>query len=112
MYYQNRDIKYCEKVYDRSGKIFFGSIQNSCDVLNELKSPGFCASSLSTCENSSFYTTLPHNLIKDKLVDLKGTFFQHALKLLEITGIVLSEIISKTARKKSKRLTSYKEFKV
>ena len=31
---------------------------------------GFCASSLSTCDFSTIYTTLPHNLIKGKLVDV------------------------------------------
>ena len=44
---------------------------------------------------------------------LKGyrTVFQHALKSLEITAIVLSLRISKTARKNPKGLISYKEFK-
>ena len=41
-------IKYCEKVYERSGKNLFWSIENSCEVLNKLKSRGFRASSLST----------------------------------------------------------------
>ena len=53
-----------------SVKIFFWSIKNSCEVLNKLKSRGFRASSLSTYDFSTLYTTLPHNLIKDKLVDL------------------------------------------
>ena len=44
---------------------------------------------------------------------LKGycTVFQHALKSLEITAFVLSLRISKTARKNSKGLKSYQEFK-
>ena len=44
---------------------------------------------------------------------LKGycTIFQHALKSLEITASVLSERMSKTARKNTKGLKSYKEFK-
>ena len=63
-------IKYCEKVYERSGENLFWSIKNSCEVLNKLKSRGFRASSLSTYDFSTLYTTLPHNLIKDKLVDL------------------------------------------
>ena len=44
---------------------------------------------------------------------LKGycTVFQHALKLLEITGFVLTKRMSKVARKTSKGLKSYKEFK-
>ena len=46
-------------------------------------------------------------------MSLKGycTIFQYALKSLEITGIVLSSRMSKTARKNPKGLKSYKEFK-
>ena len=48
-----------------------------------------------------------------KVNTLKGycTVFQHALKSLEITASVLSERMSKTARKNTKGLKSYKEFK-
>ena len=47
------------------------------------------------------------------LLFLKGycTIFKHVLKSLEITDIVLSKRMSKTARKNSKGLKSYKEFK-
>ena len=50
----------------------FRSIKNSYEVLSKLKARGFRASSLSTYDFSTLYTTctLPHNLIKDKLVDL------------------------------------------
>ena len=66
-------IKYCEKVYEWSGKNLFWSIKKSCEVLNKLKSR---ASSLSTYDFSTLYTTLPHNLIKDKLVDsIERTLF-------------------------------------
>ena len=41
-----------------------------------LKSRGFRASSLSTYDFSTLYTTLPHILIKDKLVDLIDRTFQ------------------------------------
>ena len=53
-------------------KIFFGQskIKNSRKILNKLKSRVFRASSLSTYDFSTLYTALPHNLIKDKLVDL------------------------------------------
>ena len=67
---KNHVIKYCEKVYERSGKNLIWSIKHSCEVLNKLKSRGFRASSLSTYDFSTLYTTLPNNLIKDKLVDL------------------------------------------
>ena len=61
---------YCEKVYERSGKNFFWSIKNSGEVLNKLKLRGFRATSLSTYDFSTLYTTTPHNLIKEKLNDL------------------------------------------
>ena len=75
-YYQNHVIKYGEKVNERAGKNLFWSIKNSCEVVNKLKSRGFLASSLSTYDFSTLYTTLPHNLIKDKLVDLIERTFQ------------------------------------
>ena len=57
-------------VYERSGKNLFWSIKNSGEVLNKLKSRGFRATSLSTYDFSTLYTTLPHNLIKEKLINL------------------------------------------
>ena len=45
-------------------------------VLNKLKSRGFLASSLSTYDFFTLYTNLPHNLIKDKPVDLIERTFQ------------------------------------
>ena len=72
---KNHVIRYCEKVYERSGKNLFWSIKNSGEVLNKLKSRGFRATSLPTYDFSTLYTTLPHNLIKEKLKDnLKEDF--------------------------------------
>ena len=48
----------------------FWSIKNSSEVLNKLKSRGFRATSLSTYDFSTRYTILPHNLIKEKLINL------------------------------------------
>ena len=48
----------------------FWSIINSREVLNKLKLGGFRATSLSTYDFSTLYTTLPHNLIKEKLINL------------------------------------------
>ena len=67
---KNHVIRYCEKVYERSGKNLFWSIKNSGEVLNKLRSRGFLATSLSTYDFSTLYTTLPHNLIKEKLINL------------------------------------------
>ena len=57
-------------VYERIGKNLFWSIKNSGEILNKLKSSGFLASGLSTYDFSTLYTTLPHNLIKEKLTEL------------------------------------------
>ena len=51
-------------------KLYFWSIKNSDEILNKLKSKGFLASALSTYDFSTLYTTLPHNLIKEKLTEL------------------------------------------
>ena len=69
-------IKYCEKVYERSSKNLFWFIKNSGEILDKLKARDFNATSLSTYDFSTLYTTLPHNLIKDKLIDLIERTFQ------------------------------------
>ena len=45
----------------------FWFIKSSGEILNKLKSGDFLASSLSTYDFSILYSTLPHNLIKEKL---------------------------------------------
>ena len=64
-------------------KNFFWSVNKSSEVLNKLKSKGFKASKLSTYDFSILYTTLPHHLLKDKLIDLTERTFsrEHALYL-------------------------------
>ena len=72
---KNHVIKYCTTVYERNGKNLFWSIKNSGEILNKVNSRGFLASGLSTYDFSTLYTTLPHNLIKEKLTELiKQTF--------------------------------------
>ena len=63
-------ISYCDKTYDNSGINCFWSIKNSGEVLRKFENKHFKASSISTYDFSTLYTTLPHNLIKDKLIDL------------------------------------------
>ena len=66
---ENHVIEYCTTVYERNGKSLFWSIKNSGEILTKLKSRGFPASGLSTYDFSTLYTTLPHNLIKEKLTE-------------------------------------------
>ena len=53
----------------------FWPIKNSGEVLSKLKDIGYQATSLSTYDFFTLYTTLPHNLIKEKLLDLIGRTF-------------------------------------
>ena len=68
-------IRYYDTVYERDGMNYFWSIKNSNEVLNKFKSKNFQASKLSTYEYSTLYTTLPHHLIKDKLIYANRFFF-------------------------------------
>ena len=58
------------KHYKREGVNCFWSIKNSTEILNKLKAKGFQASTFSTYDFSTLYTTLPHGLIRNQLVDL------------------------------------------
>ena len=73
--YQNHWIKYCGKTYEREGINYYWSIKTPTEILNKLKTKGFQASTISTYDFSTLYTTLPHNLIRNQLVDLiENTF--------------------------------------
>ena len=55
----------------------FWPIKNSCEVLSKLKEIGYQATSVSTDDFSTLYTTLPHNPIKEKRIDLiERTFYK------------------------------------
>ena len=56
------------KIWSREN--MFWSIKKNGEVLSKLKSRGFRAISLSTYGFSTLDTTLPHNLIKEKLLEL------------------------------------------
>ena len=72
LHYINND-----NVYERSGENMFRPIKNSGEVLSKLKDIGYQATSLSTYDFSTLYTSLPHNLIKEKLLDLiERTFYK------------------------------------
>ena len=78
---KNHLIKYYDTCYERDGINRFWSIKNSNEVLNKLKSRGFMAFTLSTYDFPTLYTTLPHHLIKDKLIDLIERTFSREKEL-------------------------------
>ena len=61
---------HCEKAYGNSGKNLFWSIKKSGEVLNKLKCKDFHVSTVSSYDFSTLNTSLPHTLIKKKLVSL------------------------------------------
>ena len=46
------------------------------EILNKLKTKGFQAFTISTYDFSTLYTALPHNLIRNQLVDLIENAFR------------------------------------
>ena len=57
--------------------MFWPSGSNSGEVLSKLKDIGYQATSLSSYDFSTLYTTIPHNLMKEKLLDLiERTFYK------------------------------------
>ena len=60
----------------------FWPIKYFGEVLSKLKGIGYQVTSLFTYDFSTLYTTLPHNLIKEKLLDLiERTFYEKEGKL-------------------------------
>ena len=77
---KNHVINYCETVFERNGKGLFWPIKNSGEIL-KLKSKVYLASGLSTYDFSTLYTTLPHNLIKEKVTELTEQTFNRQCSL-------------------------------
>ena len=63
-------MRYCDRAYENTGINLFWSIKNSGEVLNKFEAKQHQASTISTYDFSTLYTTLPHNLIKNKLTAL------------------------------------------
>ena len=76
----------------------FWSIKISGEVLNKLKSRGLRATSLSTYDFSTLYTTLPHNLIKD--VPRSTSYGVYISQLIRFAR-VSSHVVDFNARNKS-----------
>ena len=57
------------------GKKLFESIKNATEVLDNLKSGRFCARLVYPYTILTLFITLPHNLIKKKIINLVETTF-------------------------------------
>ena len=68
-------IRYYDTVYERDGINYFGQLKILMMLSINLNLKTFHASKLSTYDFSTLYTTLPHHLIKDKLIDLINRTF-------------------------------------
>ena len=68
------DIRFPAEVLNKLNK--FVLKRNTGEVLNKLMSRDFRAASISIYDFSILSTTLPHNLIKEKLLDLIVRTFQ------------------------------------
>ena len=73
--------RYCEKTYQNSGINLFWSIKNSNEVLSKLQNRNYLACTISTYDFSTLYTSLPHDLIKDKLTNLIQKTFAREKRL-------------------------------
>ena len=91
-------IKYCEKVYERSGKNLFWSIKNSGEILDKLKARDFNATSLSTncaslvadlflfCYERDFMMSLSDNKQAD-VIDAFNTTSRYLDDILNINNV-------------------------
>ena len=75
---KNEYINYCETVYEGNGKNLFWSSKQYGGILNKSKKGFhthllFLASSVSTYAFSTPCTTLPHKLIKEKILNKSNT---------------------------------------
>ena len=63
-------IKYSETAFSNSNVDYFLSIKNSSEVIEKLRLRNFQGSQVSSFDFSTLYTSLPHDLIKEKVLSL------------------------------------------
>ena len=75
----------------------FWSLKNSGEVLSKLKTRRFRATSLSKYDFTFLFTTLPHNLINEKLLDLIELVFKREERfILPVTLRTLFSLLQTT----------------
>ena len=68
-------IKYSETAFSNSNVNYFWSFKNSSEVIEKLRLRYFQGSQVSSFDFSTLYTSLPHDLIKAKVLSLVKWFF-------------------------------------
>ena len=63
-------MKYSETAFSNSNVNYFWSIKNSSEVIEKLRLRNFQGSQVSSFDFSTLYTSLPHDLIKAKVLSL------------------------------------------
>ena len=73
-------IKYSETAFSNSNVNYFWSIKNSSEVIEKLRLRNFRGSHVSSFDFSTLYTSLPHALIKAKVLSLVNWCFNRESK--------------------------------
>ena len=73
-------IKYSGNAFSNSNVNYFWSIKNSSEVIEKLRLRNFQGSQVSSFDLSTLYTSLPHDLIKAKVLSLVNWCFSRESK--------------------------------
>ena len=73
-------IEYSETAFSNSNVNYFWSIKNSSEVIEKLRLRNFQGSQVSSFDFSTLYPSLPHDLIKEKVVSLVKWCFKRESK--------------------------------
>ena len=80
-------MKYSETAFSNSNVNYFWSIKNSSEVIEKLRLRNFRGSQVSSFDFSTLYTSLPHDLIKAKVLSLVNWCFNRESKSYLCTSL-------------------------
>ena len=80
-------MKYSETAFIKSDVNYFWSIKNSSEVIEELRLRNFRGTQGSSFDFSTLYTSLPHDLIKAKVLSLVNWCFNRESKSYLCTSL-------------------------
>ena len=96
-------MKYSETAFSNSNVNYFWSIKNSSEVIEKLRLRNFQGSQVSSFDFSTLYISLPHDLIKAKVLSLVNWCFNRESKSYLCTSLkaILQVLIFKALYDKS-----------